>query len=126
MVFEDGDLGTTLIMEDITEQVAYQEQLRVSEARYRGIVEDQTEFIIRCTPDGTATFVNDAYARYLEENAEHLTGGAFIPGICNEDIHLRDQVFQTLNRDCPISTFECRIRALQIREYPHLMACFSA
>lgn len=112
IVFEDGDLGTTLIMEDITEQVAYQEQLRVSEARYRGIVEDQTEFIVRCMPDGTATFANAAYARYLEESVEHIIGKPFIPGIRDEDTHLRDQAFQSLNRDHPISAFECRIQHL--------------
>ena len=34
----------------------------VSEARYRGVVEDQTELICRFLPDGTYTFVNGAYA----------------------------------------------------------------
>ena len=39
--------------------------LRVSEARYRAIVEDQTELICRYQPDGTLTFVNEAYCRYF-------------------------------------------------------------
>jgi len=110
MVFEDGGRGITLIIEDITHQVAYQEQLRMSEARYRGIVEDQTEFIVRCMPDGTATFVNAAYSRYLEESVEHLVGKSFIPGIRDEDTRFRDQAFQSLSRDSPVSTFECRIQ----------------
>ena len=108
-VFEDGARGITLIIEDITDQVASQERLRVSEARYRGIIEDQTEFIVRCMPDGTATFVNAAYARYSEERVEHLIGKPFIPRICNEDAHARDQAFRSLSRDHPVSTFECRI-----------------
>jgi len=108
-VFEDGARGITLIIEDITDQVAYQERLRVSEARYRGIIEDQTEFIVRCMPDGTATFVNAAYARYSEERVEHLIGKPFIPRICNEDAHARDQAFRSLSCDHPVSTFECRI-----------------
>ena len=32
--------------------------LRESEARYRAIVEDQTNFIVRWTPKGIRTFVN--------------------------------------------------------------------
>jgi PAS domain S-box-containing protein len=44
-------------IEDITE-------LRRSELRYRRVIEDQTEMIVRCLPDGTRTFVNEAYCRY--------------------------------------------------------------
>ena len=40
--FEDGNKGDTLIIEDISAQVLYQEMLEINEARYRGIVEDQT------------------------------------------------------------------------------------
>ena len=63
--FEDGSEGITLIIEDITAQKTYQKMLELSEAKYRGIIEDQTDFITRFQPDGTLVFVNDAYARYL-------------------------------------------------------------
>ena len=42
-----------------------EEALRKSEVRYRAVVQDQTELICRFTPDGTLTFVNDSYCRYL-------------------------------------------------------------
>ncbi len=45
--FEDGSQGMTIILEDITDWKTYKEKLQVSEARYRGIVEDQTDFIMR-------------------------------------------------------------------------------
>lgn len=50
------------------------EALRESEARYRAIVEDQTELICRFAPDGTLTFVNDAYCRYFGARREDLIG----------------------------------------------------
>ncbi len=56
------------------ENVRLFEGLRESEARYRAIVEDQTEFIVRSLPDGTRSFVNEAYSRYLGQPAEALTG----------------------------------------------------
>jgi PAS domain S-box-containing protein len=40
-----------------------QRQLRASEARYRAVVEDQTELICRWRPDTTLTFANGAYRR---------------------------------------------------------------
>ena len=49
---------------DITEQKNGELALRESEARYRAVVEGQTEFILRLDPDGILTFVNDAYCRY--------------------------------------------------------------
>ena len=46
-------------------------------ARYRSVVEDQTELICRFLPDGTYTFVNGAYARYFERAPEELIGRSF-------------------------------------------------
>jgi PAS domain S-box-containing protein len=40
-------------------------RLRESEARYRSVVEDQTEFIVRWLRDGTRTFVNQSYCTHL-------------------------------------------------------------
>jgi len=48
--------------------------LRTSEARYRAIIEDQTELICRFLPDGTLTFVNHAYCRFFNETSEELIG----------------------------------------------------
>jgi len=47
---------------------------RKSDLRYRAIVEDQTEFINRFTPDGTVLFVNEAYARLFNKRPEELIG----------------------------------------------------
>jgi PAS domain S-box-containing protein len=48
-----------------------------SEARYRAVVEDQTELICRFLPDGTYTFVNEAYCRYFDTLPEKLLGRSF-------------------------------------------------
>ena len=37
--------------------------LKASEARYRAVVDTQTEFIARVTPAGRLSFVSDAYCR---------------------------------------------------------------
>ena len=56
-------------IENITDRVAMEAALRQSETRYRRVVEDQTELIVRCLPDGTRTFVNEAYCRYNDTTA---------------------------------------------------------
>ncbi|HEX5084704.1 MAG TPA: MASE1 domain-containing protein [Blastocatellia bacterium] len=52
--------------------------LRESEARYRSVVESQTELICRYLPDTTLTFVNDAYCRHFGKTWEDLIGMKFL------------------------------------------------
>ena len=62
---------------DVTERNRALDRLQESEARYRSLVEDQTEFIVRWKPDGTRTFVNEAYCRYFGQTREELLGSSF-------------------------------------------------
>jgi PAS domain-containing protein len=48
--------------------------LRASEIRYRSVVEDLTEFVIRWHPSGRRTFVNEAFCRFLNQSADALLG----------------------------------------------------
>jgi PAS domain S-box-containing protein len=59
---------------DVVGQKQVQAELRKSESRYRGIVEDQVELICRYTPEGELTFVNQAYADFFGCSAEELIG----------------------------------------------------
>lgn len=84
MVFDDGTRGYTLIFEDVTLPREYERRLRMSEERYRAIVEDQTEFICRFDPEFRLTFVNGALCRYMGWVAGEVLGkdvlGAVHPG----------------------------------------------
>ena len=62
-IFDTGEQGKTIIIEDITLEKEMEDRLRIHEARYRGIVEDQTEMICRYTPDWRLTFVNEVFCR---------------------------------------------------------------
>jgi PAS domain S-box-containing protein len=107
--FEDGSEGITLIIEDITSQKTYQKMLELSEAKYRGIIEDQTDFITRFQPDGTLGFVNDAYTRYLGKKKEELLGQLHIPDIEDQDVPTVQKCIQSLDMNNPVQSFECRI-----------------
>jgi PAS domain S-box-containing protein len=83
--------------------------LLMNEARYRAIVEDQTELICRFLPDGTLTFVNEAYCRYFDKRREDLIGHSFIPMIPEEDKSLVEAAFGSLNFDNQVVTYEHRV-----------------
>lgn len=63
---------------DMTERKHMESALRESEARYRAVVEDQTELICRFQPDCTLTFVNEAYASYFGKTSNELIGTNFL------------------------------------------------
>src|SRR5262249_45439355 len=48
------------------------------EARYREVVENQTEMVCRCLPDTTLTFVNQAYCQMFRRTREELIGRKFL------------------------------------------------
>lgn len=70
---------------NISERRRAEEALRESEARYRAVVEHQTEFIVRWKPEGTRTFVNEAYRNYFGLTPEQAVSETFMPLIAEED-----------------------------------------
>lgn len=94
---------------DITERKQLEEQLRQSEARYRAVVEDQTELICRFAPDGTITFVNDAYCRYIGKSREALLGHSFLEMIPDEYRETTQRHIAMLNQQNAVATREYKI-----------------
>ncbi len=57
--------GYLWVFHEISSQKQTEAEILKREERFRAIVQDQTELIFRWLPDGTITFVNDAYCRYV-------------------------------------------------------------
>ncbi len=80
-----GINGVIVNTRDITSRKRAEAALSESEARYRAVVEDQTELICRFSPDLTLTFVNGAYCRYFGKSAGELIGTNFLSFVPPED-----------------------------------------
>jgi PAS domain S-box-containing protein len=86
-----------------------EEELRRSEARYRAIVEDQTELICRHLPDTTLTFANDAYCRYFGKGRKEWFGQSFLSSVVAADrMRVHDEM-NNLSRENPVATVEHRV-----------------
>ncbi|MDD1719007.1 MAG: PAS domain S-box protein, partial [Methanoregulaceae archaeon] len=72
--FEDGSEGSTYIIEDITSRKKSEELLKISEARYRGLVQSSGEAIIGSSIDGSIISWNPAAERLYGYTAEEAIG----------------------------------------------------
>ncbi len=84
------------------------EELRASEAWYRNVVDTQTEFIVRWLPNGTRTFVNEAYCRFRKQAAEALVGTSFLPMLYHEDRDRFEAMKNSISPAQPSATYETR------------------
>lgn len=101
--------GHYCFMTDITARMEAERALRLSEERYRAMIEMQTEYICRWTPDGRLTFVNEAYARCVGTSREQLIGGTFMPMIHEEDWCVVQEAMSRLTAANPTTTVEHRV-----------------
>jgi PAS domain S-box-containing protein len=97
------------IAEDITDRKQVEDSLRESEARYRAIVEDQTEMICRFRADGIFTFVNAAYCRYFGRTPEELIGHSYAPTVFPDDLKYVENQLNSLNPENPVVTVTNRV-----------------
>ncbi|MCB1778161.1 MAG: PAS domain S-box protein, partial [Candidatus Competibacteraceae bacterium] len=106
----DGNLTQiVVILIDFTERKHQEEVLKLSAARYTAIVEGQTDLVCRYLPNGTLTFVNDAYCRYFDRSTADLLAHSFLHLMPDED---RAQVIAPLiqcDADHPVVINEHRV-----------------
>lgn len=85
MLDEPAVQGVVVTTRDVSERKDAEDALRASEARvrerdarYRAVVDDQTELVCRYRPDTTLTFVNRAFAEFHGRDPEELVGTRLI------------------------------------------------
>lgn len=86
-------------------------KLRNSEEIYRSIVENfQSEMICRFLPDGTLTFVNQAFSRYFAQRKQDIAGGTYLAYSHEGDRDTVITTLATLDSENPVARIEYRVR----------------
>lgn len=93
---------------DITEQIVAENKLRESEKRYRGLVESQHDMIVRISPEGRFTFVNDAFCREFGVRPGEPIERDFFEFIHPEDLDETRDALRALSTPPYRIRLECR------------------
>ena len=88
--------GVSVFTKDITERKRAEEGVRLSEARYRSLVETQVDIISRSDLSGNLTFVNDSYCRTFGVPRDQLLGTSFTPTVFPEDVPIMVEVLEAI------------------------------
>ena len=108
-VKQDGEHLALALMTDVTGRVNSDRKLKQSEQLYRNVVEDQTDLISRCTPDGIRTFVNRAYCEYHDKAPKELLGASIYEVIPPHDRKKVRESFTGMTAENPVHSYEHRV-----------------
>ena len=75
-----------IVSRDIQDRKGIEEALRASETHYRGMVESQTDLVVRVDLQGRYTFVNDAYCTKFGKSRQELLGLTYTPLVHTDDL----------------------------------------
>ncbi len=98
--------GALYLISDITQHKKLEQALRISERRYRAIVDSQTELICRSRPDFTLTFANEAFCRYYGVKCEKITRHNYLEFIPKKDHRKLKERIALLSREAPTVTVQ--------------------
>jgi len=88
--------GLQGIITNIDEQKIIQNQLKESEEKYRLLVENQNDLVVKVNPKGEFLYVSPSYCKYFEKNEEELLGNSFLPLVHKDDQAKTEQLMQAL------------------------------
>jgi len=86
---------------DITARKRFETDLKINEEKYRLLIENQNELIIKLDKYGRFKYVNDRFCKYFGKNVNELLNKNFMPVVHEEDKH------------------ETGVKFARLKQYPH-------
>ena len=83
LVLQAGSIAALLVQRSRARRS--ERALRQSDARYRDVVQAQSDLICRYLPDGTLTFVNDACCRFVGRHGDEILGTSILQFVPDAD-----------------------------------------
>ena len=83
--YKTRNMETVCIFKDITERREYENALQRSEEKYRLLIENQTDLVVKVDTNGRFEFVSQSYCDLFGKTEKELIGSKFMPLVHEED-----------------------------------------
>ncbi len=83
---------------DLTKQKRMENALKESEEKYRLLVENQTDMVVKFDPEGKVLFASPSYCEVLGRTEESILGSNFLPLVHQEDQEKTQRGLEKLRR----------------------------
>lgn len=97
------------VLVNTLERQRVERALLASEVRYRTIVDDQTDLVVRWNPEGELTFVNEAACKYFGSSREELLRETIFHRVFVEDQDRVRAKIQAIRVGAPVGIDERRV-----------------
>jgi len=98
-IYIDKELaGAVALYTDISDRKAAEAALRQSEEKYRLLVENQTDLVVKVDLDGRFLFVSPSYCALFNKSEQELLGQKFMPLVHPDDRKATAQMMEKLFR----------------------------
>jgi len=81
----DGEKGIICIVSDITERILAEKALQQSEEKYRMLIENQTDLVVKVNTLGEFIYVSPSYCRMFGKTEKELIGQKYLPLVHEDD-----------------------------------------
>ena len=95
----DNETLILLTVRDISERKEFEETLKASEEKYRLLIENQNDLVVKVSPDGVFTFISPSYCNLFGKTEEELIGSSFVPLVHEDDREATRQEMQNLYKE---------------------------
>jgi PAS domain S-box-containing protein len=109
-VFEEGQRGVSVLLENITEWKRSEQRIQESERQFRLLAENTLDMIDRHTPDGTCIYVSPACKTIFGYDSLELIGHTAFEVLHPDDVHIIAECQNKLTRKNPSARVTYRIR----------------
>lgn len=92
----DGQIGIMCIADDITVRINAENALKESEKKYRLLIENQSDLVVKCDVDGKFLFVSPSYCDLFGRTEEDLLGELFIQLVHKDDQETTNEALKKL------------------------------
>ena len=109
--YRDADgrvLGIVGVARDITDRKRIEAALRASEEKYRLLVENQTDLVVKMDVEGRFLFVSPSYCRMFGKTEAELLGSTFMPLVHEDDREMTARAMEALHRPPHTASMEQR------------------